>query len=276
MLLKDIYQVELNQYLVEISTVLAELQAFDSKTNDYIELNEKLNSLLQARQFFIRDNYPAEEFLQDLYEEESMRLTALNDWIEPIKAVSNGYVSWYVNSAYRNINTMTAFDLAVSDVRDLIEKDSVIYKNVNNSIDFGVRIISEGYVYFALNVNNNVSFNGYTVLYSNIGNEAINCTVVNEKNEGSEKRVIFKAECDVEAFLEHRNIKLSTTPFNYGFLLDKKYVLNDGLGDYVLVQDSSGNKNAVFVKVLAVNNDNALILPQEDGELLQDTMVYMK
>ena len=115
-LLRDIYQNELNEYAIAIDTVLTELQTFDSAVSDYITLNNRLISILSQRQDYIRENYPADEQLQSLYDEEQERLNALNDWIVPIGPWATALYRGIWNEAYAGINTNTAAGLEVKGI----------------------------------------------------------------------------------------------------------------------------------------------------------------
>ncbi len=274
-LLKDIYQNEINQYAIDISTILTEFKTYDPNKNDYIILNERLISLMSERQEYIRDNYPADENLQALYDEELERLNALNDWIQPIQAVGNGYVSWYVNSEFNQINTMTAPSLRPSDIKELLQQDS-IYKNVNNSSDFSVRIISDEYVYFAFIATGEWNIGQQLVLYNDVNDDQIICSVVSVNGEGGEKSIIVRADGEVAPFLEHRVVTIAESPLVSGFVIDKNFILNDGSGDYILINDSQGERRQVFIEVLAQNDNKAAIMALEDGIITQDTEIFNK
>lgn len=274
-LLKDIYQPELNQYAIEIDMVLTELQTFNSDNSDYIVLNQNLKHLMESRQAYIRENHPADEFLQKLYKEEEERLIALNDWRQPIKSAGNGFVSWYVNSDFNHLNTATASSLEPSELK-LILNNSSIYKNVNNSNDFSVRIISDGFIYLAVNTKKDMQVGQNFVLYTNVGPQQLNCNVVSVKSEGGDRCVILRADCSVEDFLEHRIVSVSEQPFHDGYCVENEYILNDGTGNYILINGDNGEKEQVFVDVLVSNDKYSLIKPDESGKFTQDTMVFNK
>lgn len=274
-LLKDIYQPELNQYAIEIDMVLTELQTFNSDDSDYIVLNQKLKMLMESRQAYIRENHPADEFLQRLYQEEEERLIALNDWMQPIKSAGNGYVSWYVNSDFNHINTATAASLGVSELKSLLNNSS-IYKNVNNSTDFSVRIISDGFVYLAVNMKRDVQVGQSFIMYTDVGGQQMNCNVISVKSEGGDKCVILRAECSVANFLEHRIVNISETPFCSGYRIENEYILNDGTGNYLLKENLSGEKEQIFVEIISQNERYALLKESKNGEFTQDTKVFNK
>lgn len=271
--LKDIYQNELNQYAIEIDTVLTELQNFDSASNDYITVNKRLSEVLAARQEYIRSNYPADEYLQSLYDEEAERLEALNDWIQPIRAAGNGYVSWYDNEAYDNINVSTAASLTASDIKKLLAQKS-IYKNINNSNDFTVRIISEEYIYAAAVMTGDIQPGRTVTLYTDVSNEALQGTVVSVNGTG-EKAVVIRLECRVGDFLEHRIINISQSPLISGLTVPADYVMSRPEGEYVLAQ-VNGEKTEVGVRVIAVSGDTAVVEPLKENMLLHDTVIYSK
>ena len=274
-LLKDIYQPELNQYAIDIDMVLTELQTFNSDSSDYIVLNQNLKKLMEGRQTYIRENHPADEFLQELYEEEEGRLIALNDWRQPIKSAGNGFVNWYVNSDYNHLNTATASSLEPSELK-MILNNGYIYKNVNNSNDFSVRIISDGFIYLAVNIKKDVQVGQNLILYTNVDSQQLNCNVISVKSEGVDKCVILRAECSVQEFLEHRVVSISETPFHSGYRIANEFLLNDGTGNYILINGTNGEKEQVFVDILAGTEKYSLIKPDYDGKFTQDTAVFNK
>lgn len=272
-LLRDIYQNELNEYAIAIDTVLTELQTFDSAVSDYITLNNRLISILSQRQDYIRENYPADEQLQSLYDEEQERLNALDDWIVPIRAVGNGFVSWYLNEAYAGINTNTAAGLEVKDIRKLLESGNV-YKNVNSSNGFVVRIILDGSVYFAAVMKGDVEPGRTLTLYSAENEYA--CQVVAVNGSGSTKAVIIKTDCSVEPLLEHRVLRLAQQPVYTGLTVPESYIVKTVYDGNYIYADVDGVKEKVQVNIVASAGGKAIVKAVQEGKLHQDSKVYSK
>lgn len=272
--IKDIYQNELIQYALNIQTVLAEIEHFNSMESNYIDVNARLAAALSQREDYIRTTFPADEHLQSLYDEEAERLQALNDWIVPIVAAGNGFVSWYTHSAYKEINTTTAGSVTAAQLRKMIQNKNIIY-NINSSNEFSVRIVSDGFIYLCAVMPKDVELNQTIELYMPQRQTPFSATAISVNGTGNDRVVTFRVECNVSEFIENRVVEASLAPINTGLIVPASYIFSENGQTYVIAE-VNGEKQKVFITVMTQEEKQAIVQPNNEGELVQDQMLYTR
>lgn len=236
-------------------------------------LEKQLESALTVRKNYLRQKYPDDQTLAELYKMENDQLKKIESWTTTYTASEDCRVSFYTDGYENTVNSQTYATLTPSDVRNVIRGVAPEQSTVSRGSDpiFRTVVEDEWYVLFLCSNRdwNPVVGETYQMQLDGFDNYVIRATVESFTRVGGDLLLRMSVEQDVEPVLNIRTCGATVGDFVYGVYVPTRalYTMDNAIG--VVVQEG-GMQTFVGVTVISYPDENtAFVRPTLDGSPLE-------
>ena len=237
-------------------------------------LEKQLESALTVRKNYLRQKYPDDQTLSELYKVENDQLKKIESWTNTFVADEDCLVSFYTDGFESTVNSVTYSKLTPSDVRSIIrgvvpsgstaqERGSApIYRTI---------IEDEWYALFLCTDRdwNPVVGEEYRMNLTGFDNYVIHSVVESFSRIGGDLLLRMRVRSSVEPVLNIRTCGATVGDFVSGVYvpINALYTMNNMIGVVVL---DGGMQTFVEVTVISYSDDNtAFVRPTLSGSPLE-------
>lgn len=236
-------------------------------------LERQLTSALTVRKNYLKQKYPDDQTLSELYKVENDQLKKIESWTTTYTAPEDCLVSFYTDGYENTINSTTYASLTPSDVRNVIRGVPPEQSTVSRGNDPIFRTIQED-EWYALFLCQDGEWNPvvgevYQMQLDGFDNFVVEGEVVSFTRIGSDLLLRMRVtEQSVEPVLNIRTCGATVGDFVYGFYvpINALYTLDNMIGVVVL---EGGIQTFVSVTVISYpDQDTAFVRPTLEGSPL--------
>ena len=236
-------------------------------------LEKQLTSALEVRKNYLRQKYPDDQTLAELYKMENDQLKKIESWTTTHTATEDCLISFYTDGYERTVNFNTYSLLTPSDVRNVIRGVAPEQSTVSRGSDPIFRSVIED-EWFALFLCSNRDWNPvvgekYRMHLGGFENYFVEAEVESFTRIGGELLLRMSVASSVEPVLNIRTCNAVIGDFVSGVHvpMDALYTLNNMIGVVVL---DGGLQTFVPVTVVSYSDENtAFVRPTLDGSPLE-------
>ena len=272
--LSDYVDAELDNENAEISSLAQQVRTLvqDRGVGSLSNLEKQLESAISVRKNYLRQKYPDDQTLSELYKVENDQLKKIESWTTTHTATEDCLVSFYTDGFEQAINASTVAQLTPGDVKNVIrgilpEQDTVarasspIYRTVQEN------------GWYALFLCNDKDWNPvigqvYQLQLTGFENYVLEATVEYFTRIGNDLLLRMFVNSSVEPVLNIRSSSATVGDFITGFRvpINAIYTLDNMIGVVVL---EGGVQTFVEVIVVSYPDENtALVRPKLKGSPL--------
>lgn len=237
-------------------------------------LEKQLSSSLTVRKNYLKQKYPDDQTLSELYKVENDQLKKIESWTTTYTASEDCIVSFYTDGYENSVNSSTYGTLNPSDVRAVIRGAMPEQSTVSRGSDpiFRTVIEDEWYALFLCQDRdwNPVVGETYQMQLTGFDDYVIPAQVVSFTRIGSDLLLRMHVSQSVEPVLNIRTCGASVGDFvtGYSVPINALYTMDNMIG--VVVADG-GAQTFVSVTVISYPDaDTAFVRPTLDGSPLTD------
>lgn len=237
-------------------------------------LEKQLSSALTVRKNYLKQKYPDDQTLSELYKVENDQLKKIESWTTTYTASEDCIVSFYTDGYENSVNSSTYSALNPSDVRAVIRGAMPEQSTVSRGSDpiFRTVIEDEWYALFICQDRdwNPVVGETYQMQLTGFDDYVIPAEVVSFTRIGSDLLLRMHVSQSVEPVLNIRTCGASVGDFvtGYSVPINALYTMDNMIG--VVVADG-GAQTFVAVTVISYPDANtAFVRPTLDGSPLTD------
>ena len=237
-------------------------------------LEKQLSSSLTVRKNYLKQKYPDDQTLSELYKVENDQLKKIESWTTTYTASEDCIVSFYTDGYENSVNSSTYGTLNPSDVRAVIRGAMPEQSTVSRGSDpiFRTVIEDEWYALFLCQDRdwNPVVGETYQMQLTGFDDYVIPAQVVSFTRIGSDLLLRMHVSQSVEPVLNIRTCGASVGDFvtGYSVPINALYTMDNMIG--VVVADG-GAQTFVGVTVISYPDaDTAFVRPTLDGSPLTD------
>ena len=242
-------------------------------------LERQLSSALTARKNYLRQKYPDDQTLSELYKVENDQLKKIESWTTTYTATEDCLVSFYTDGYESTVNSNTYGMLTPSDVRGVIRGVAPQQSTVSRGSDPIYRTVSED-VWFALFLCQDREWNPvvgqrYTLQLDGFDNYVIEGEVESFSRIGSDLLLRMRVDSSVEPVLNIRTCAATVGDFVSGLSvpINALYTYDNQIGVVVL---DGGVQTFVGVTVISYEDENtAFVRPTLSGSPLESGKTVM-
>lgn len=236
-------------------------------------LEKQLESALTVRKNYLRQKYPDDQTLAELYKMENDQLKKIESWTTTYTATEDCLVSFYTDGYENTINSNTYATLTPSDVRNVIRGVAPEQSTVSRGSDPIFRSVSED-EWFALFLCTDRDWNPvvgevYLMQLAGFDNYIIEATVESFTRIGGELLLRLRVTSSVEPVLNIRTCGATIGDFVSGVHvpMNALYTLDNMIGVVVI---DGGMQTFVPVTVVSYPDQNtAFVRPTLTGSPLE-------
>lgn len=248
-------------------------------TGSLINLQSQLEEAMTERQDYLRQNRREDPKLNQLYEEEEKRVSAISAWKSEETASMDGVVSFYLDG-YENYLTLDRLDeLTSDDVRAVINGQPLSTGEESRLRQNICRVVSEDEWYVLL-VSDDASWNPisgqvFTFQIEDIPDVAFTGEVTAMQKSGSDVMAQVKVTGPLGPLLNRRSGRAHIATNLTGYSVPVKAVTTQNGQTGVWVNDVPGG-TFVAVEVLSTDARYALIQPLVQGTITLGQKVLLQ
>lgn len=243
-------------------------------------LEKQLESALTVRKNYLRQKYPDDQTLSELYKVESDQLKKIESWTTTYTAKEDCLVSFYTDGYENTINASTYQTLTPTDVRSVIRGVAPEQSTVSRGSDpiFRTVLEDEWYALFLCSDKdwNPVVGETYQMQLSGFNNYIIDATVQSFTRIGSDLLLCMSVRNQsVEPVLNIRTCSATVGDFVSGVRVPIRalYAYDNMMGVVVL---DGGMQTFVPVTVISYLDDEyAFVRPTREGSPLENGKTVM-
>lgn len=236
-------------------------------------LEKQLQSALNVRKNYLRQKYPDDQTLSELYKMENDQLKKIESWTTTHTATEDCLVSFYTDGYENMINASTYSTLTPSDVRSIIRGDAPVQSTVSRGSDpvFRTVLEEEWYALFLCTDKdwNPVVGEKYLMQLTGFDNYILEASVESFTRIGGELLLRLRVPSSVEPVLNIRTCGATIGDFVSGVHvpMNALYTLDNMIGVVVL---DGGVQTFVPVTVVSYPDQNtAFVRPTLHGSPLE-------
>lgn len=243
-------------------------------------LEKQLESALTVRKNYLRQKYPDDQTLSELYKVESDQLKKIESWTTTYTAKEDCLVSFYTDGYERSLNASTYQTLTPTDVRNVIRGVAPEQSTVSRGSDpiFRTVLEDEWYALFLCSDKdwNPVVGETYQMQLSGFNNYIINATVQSFTRIGNDLLLRMSVrDQSVEPVLNIRTCGATVGDFVSGVRVPIRalYAYDNMMGVVVL---EGGMQTFVPVTVISyIDDEYAFVRPTREGSPLENGKTVM-
>ncbi len=229
-------------------------------TGSLSRLEAQLTSSLNARKAYLKQKYPDDQTLNELYKIENDQLKKIESWTMTETAKEDCIVSFYTDGFEEAVNANTYMTLNAEDIRRIIrgvqpERTSVsrgtmsIYRTVQDDDWYGLFLCQDA----TWSPENGAT---YQVLISGFEGEPITATLEQFTRAGNDLllRLRVTERGSVRSVMNIRSCSAMIVNYSYGYYVPESalYTMNGMMG--VVVDDGAGG---LFIEVTRLGTDDS-------------------
>lgn len=229
-------------------------------------LEKQLQSELNARKSYLRQKYPDDQTLSELYKVENDQLKKIESWTTTHMASEDCIVSFYSDGYENMVNAKTYSTLTPEEVRSVARGDAPEQSTISRGSDPIFRTIAED-EWFALFLCTDKDWNPvvgetYTMQLDGFADYIVNAEVESFSRIGNDLLLRMRVRSDVEHILNIRTCGASVGDYVTGLRVPNNalYTYNNQIG--VVVLDGGAQ---VFVEVTVItypDENTAFVRPK--------------
>lgn len=235
-------------------------------------LEKQLTSSLSARKNYLKQKYPDDQTLAELYKVENDQLKKIESWTTTYTAPEDCLISFYTDGYERSVNANTYGTLTPADVRAVIRGAAPEQSTVSRGSDPIFRTVAED-EWYALFLCQDRDWNPvvgerYQMQLTGFNNYVIPAEVVSFTRIGGDLLLRMRVNQSVEPVLNIRACGASVGDFVSGFTvpINALYAMDNMIGVVVL---DGGVQTFVAVTVISYPDaDTAFVRPTIEGSPL--------
>ena len=236
-------------------------------------LEKQLDSALTVRKNYLRQKYPDDQTLSELYKMENDQLKKIESWTTTYTASEDCLVSFYTDGYERTINSTTYSQLTPSDVKNVIRGVAPEQSTVSRGSDPIFRTVAQD-EWFALFLCSDKDWNpvvgeSYRMQLDGFDNYMIDAMVESFTRVGSDLLLRMRVNSSVEPVLNVRTCGATVGDFVSGLQVPIRalYTLDNMIGVVVL---DGGVQTFVPVTVVSyLDKSTAFVRPTLTGSPLE-------
>ena len=242
-------------------------------------LERQLGSALTARKNYLRQKYPDDQTLSELYKVENDQLKKIESWTTTYTATEDCLVSFYTDGYESTVNSSTYGMLTPGDVRNVIRGVAPEQSTVSRGSDPIYRTVAED-VWYALFLCQDRNWNPvvgqrYSMQLEGFSNYVIEGEVESFSRIGNDLLLRMRVDSSVEPVLNIRTCAATVGDFVSGFSvpINALYTYDNQIGVVVL---DGGMQTFVAVTVISYEDENtAFVRPTLSGSPLESDKTVM-
>lgn len=243
-------------------------------------LERQLTSVLNERKIYLKQKYPDDQTLNELYKIENDQLKKIESWTTTYTATEDCYVSFYSDGYENTINANTYSTLTPDDVKQVIRgvlPEGSAASRGNTPI-FRTILDDEWFVLFLCQDRdwNPVVGESYQIQFGGFDDYVVSGSVESFSRIGSDLLLRMRvAQSEVAPVLNIRTCEATVGDFVSGIHVPVRalYTLDNTLGVVVL---EGGYQTFVPVNVVSYpDSETAFVRPKEEGSPLSDRKTIM-
>lgn len=272
---------QLDSYGAEVSSLAQQVRTLvqGRGVGSLGNLERQLESTLNARKSYLRQKYPDDQVLSELYKVENDQLKKIESWTTTYTASEDCTVSFYTDGYESTVNSSTYQNLTPSDVRGVIRGVAPEQSTVSRGSDPIFRTVREN-VWFALFLCQDRDWNPvvgqrYSMQLEGFDNYVIEGEVQSFSRIGSDLLLRMRVDSSVEPVLNIRTCSATVGDFVSGLSVPMSalYTYDNQIGVVVL---DGGVQTFVAVTVISYPDENtAFVRPNLSGSPLENGKTVM-
>ncbi len=244
----------------EISSLAQQVRTLVQKrgVGSLSNLEKQLDSALKARKSYLKQKYPDDQTLSELYKVENDHIKKIESWTTTYTAPEDCLVSFYTDGYENTVNASTYSELTPAAVRGVIRGAAPEQSTVSRGSDPVFRTVAED-EWYALFLCQDRDWNPvvgekYHVQLTDFNNYVVDGEVVSFTRIGGDLLLRMRVDQSVEPVLNIRTCAASVGDFVTGFNVPMRalYSMNDQIG--VVMLDGS---NQIFIGVTVISYPDA-------------------
>lgn len=278
-LLSGINKPEIDAIETEAEALTQELSSIASGNDPkrVKEIENELSEKIKKRNELLRTMVQPTEELTELYRQEAVRMTQLEEWTSRVVAAQDGRMSSYFDGYEQSMSMDKVESLTVSQVERVLEADedslpvteNIMYRVVKPGV-FAIAFIMDEDDVPGIYVGED-----YTVIFDGYEDTPYSGTCVkSEKTDGSVLCVI-QVQGELRDFMTLRTANATVTQSFTGLRVGREAVTVQDGAFYVEISTGATTTQKVKVDVLAMDEEYAIIRESENIGLLSQGKTYM-
>ena len=241
-------------------------------------LEKQLTTALNVRKNYLKQKYPDDQTLSELYKVENDQLKKIESWTTTYTADEDCYVSFYTDGYEKTVNSKTFKSLSPAQVRAVIRGEEIVLPQTEQTAEsrgkeaiFRTVIEDEWYALFLSSDKdwNPVVGEVYSMQLAGFDNYVVQTKVESFARIGGELLLRMEVESDVSPVLNIRSCDATVGDFVSGLRVpfNALYAYDNMIGVVVL---EGGIQTFVEVSVISYPDEHtALIRPTRAGSPLE-------
>lgn len=272
---------QLDSYDAELSSLAQQVRTLvqGRGIGSLVNLERQIESEMNARKNYLRQKYPDDQVLSELYKVENDQLKKIESWTTTYTASEDCIVSFYTDGYEPTINSSTYQTLTPSDVKSVIHGIAPDQSAVSRGSDPIYRTVreTEWYALFLCQDKdwNPVVGQKYSMQLEGFDNYVIEGEVQSFSRIGSDLLLRMRVDSNVEPVLNIRTCSATVGDFVSGLSVPMRalYTYDNQIGVVVL---DSGVQTFVGVTVISYKDENtAFVRPNLNGSPLENGKTVM-
>lgn len=272
---------QLDSYNQEISSLAQQVRTLvqGRGVGSLGNLERQLESTLNVRKQYLRQKYPDDQTLSELYKVENDQLKKIESWTTTYTAGEDCLVSFYTDGYENAVNSSTYQTLTPADVRNVIRGVAPEQSTVSRGSDPIFRTVNEE-IWYALFLCQDRNWNPvvgqrYSMQLDGFDNYVVEGVVDSFSRIGSDLLLRMTVRSSVEPVLNIRTCGATVGDFVSGLSVPMSalYTYDNQIGVVVL---DGGMQTFVGVTVISYEDENtAFVRPTLSGSPLEDGKTLM-
>lgn len=245
--------------------------------SDALTLENDLKELLNERKTMLKELVQPNEKLNQLYAEESLQLSQLNEWKADVTAKGSGRISFYFDG-YEQVMNASKLDMLNSALIASVFKSAAGTGSKDAAQTLLYRVVNSGRWYTAFLTNASspqrlVGGEQYTVVFDGYPNDPVTATALEPAISDDKAVNVLEFTSDIGEFIGIRSVSATIRLNAQGLKVpNKAIVMQNGMPGVNLVMD--GGTKRMEVVVLASDAENAIIRPRNAADVLTAGMRF--
>lgn len=272
---------QLDSYTSEISSLAQQVRTLvqGRGVGNLGNLEKQLEGALNVRKNYLRQKYPDDQTLAELYKVENDQLKKIESWTTTYTADRECIVSFYTDGYESTVNSSTYSSLTPSDVKGVIRGVAPEQSTVSRGSDPIFRTVAEN-IWYALFLCQDRNWNPvvgqrYSMQLEGFDNYVVEGIVESFTRIGSDLLLRMRVDSSVEPVLNIRSCAATVGDFVSGLSVPMSalYTYDNQIGVVVL---DGGVQTFVGVTVISYEDeDTAFVRPTLSGSPLENGKTVM-
>lgn len=226
---------------------------------------------MSQRQEYLRQTQRQDYKLNDLYDQETKRVAALDAWRQSVTAPRDGLVSFYLDGYESDLRVDTLESLTAEQIHAVLQGRALTGSEAVSRLNTGIfRVVSTDKWYIVL-LSNDATWNptnnqSYTFQLEGYPDLAYTGQVISMQKSAGEVMAVLEVEGNPAQLLNVRSGRADIGIYLTGLSVPLNALSTEGGQTGVWLADAAGS-TFIPVEVLSQDRSNALIQPITPGTL---------